>query len=65
MSMELGVMSNQSRSAIRSMCSQVRERTPKKLGMCMIDIMWPINQSHFHVSCLCSLKWNLFIVILV
>ena len=22
----------------------------------MMDIMWPISQSHFHVSCLCSLK---------
>ena len=22
----------------------------------MIDIMWPISQSHFHVSCLCSMK---------
>ena len=22
----------------------------------VIDIMWPISQSHFHVSCLCSLK---------
>ena len=22
----------------------------------LIDIMWPISQSHFHVSCLCSLK---------
>ena len=21
-----------------------------------MDIMWPISQSHFHVSCLCSLK---------
>ena len=31
----------------------------------LMDIMWPISQSHFHVSCLCSLKWNLFIAILV
>ena len=22
----------------------------------VMDIMWPISQSHFHVSCLCSLK---------
>ena len=22
----------------------------------LIDIMWPISQSHFHVSFLCSLK---------
>ena len=22
----------------------------------LMDIMWPISQSHFHVSCLCSLK---------
>ena len=22
----------------------------------LMDIMWPIRQSHFHVSCLCSLK---------
>ena len=22
----------------------------------MMDIMWPISQSHFHQSCLCSLK---------
>ena len=28
-------------------------------NFCMVkvmDIMWPISQSHFHVSCLCSLK---------
>ena len=31
----------------------------------MMDIMWPISQSHFNVSYLCSLKCNLFIVILV
>ena len=31
----------------------------------VMDIMWPISQSHFHVSCLCSLEWNSFIVILV
>ena len=24
--------------------------------ICMMDIIWPISQSHFHVSCLCSLK---------
>ena len=23
----------------------------------LMDIMWPISQSHFHVSCLCSLKF--------
>ena len=22
----------------------------------LMDIMWPISQSQFHVSCLCSLK---------
>ena len=22
----------------------------------LMDIMWPISQSHFNVSCLCSLK---------
>ena len=22
----------------------------------LMDIIWPISQSHFHVSCLCSLK---------
>ena len=22
----------------------------------LMDIMWPISQSHFHVSCLCSFK---------
>ena len=27
----------------------------------MMDIMWLISQSHFYVSFLCSLKWNLFI----
>ena len=25
-------------------------------GLKVMDIMWPISQSHFHVSCLCSLK---------
>ena len=24
--------------------------------LAVMDIMWPISQSHFHVSCLCSLK---------
>ena len=31
----------------------------------MMDIIWLISQSHFYVSCLCSLKLNLFIIILV
>ena len=26
------------------------------LTMLLMYIMWPISQSHFHVSCLCSLK---------
>ena len=27
-----------------------------RLKALMMDIMWPIRQSHFHVSCLCSFK---------
>ena len=42
-----------------------REILVWKSAKFLMDIMWPISQSHFHVSCLCSLKWNLFIVILV
>ena len=31
----------------------------------LMNIMWPISQSHFHVSHLCSLKCNIFIIILL
>ena len=26
--------------------------------ICMIDLMWSISQSHFHVSCLILFIWN-------
>ena len=65
MSMELGVMSNQFRLTICVMCSQVREHTPKKLGVCDGYYVAYKPITLVHVSCLCSLKWNLFIDILV
>ena len=29
---------------------------PREGGKEVMDIMWPLSQSHFYVSCLCSLK---------
>ena len=28
----------------------------RQMMIVVIDIIWPISQSHFYVSCLCSLK---------
>ena len=30
--------------------------SPNFVASSLIDIMWPISQSRFYVSCLCSLK---------
>ena len=38
----------------KPLVQEVFERHCTTMGL--MDIMWPISQSNFHVSCLCSLK---------
>ena len=52
------------REARQKKCNrQESEKARQRRRESSMNIMWPISQSHFHVSRLCSLKQNLFIII--